>query len=43
MTDVARGVTLIEANNLSVPIRYEVQATHDVFAQTGFVTLQMRF
>jgi outer membrane autotransporter protein len=43
MADVALGVTLIKANNLSVSARYEVQAARGFFAQTGFVKLQMKF
>ena len=37
------GVTLLRANNLSLSVRYELQAASGFISQTGIVRLQQRF
>jgi uncharacterized protein with beta-barrel porin domain len=41
--DISLGVTLLRANNLSLSVRYELQAGAGFLSQTGIIRLQQKF
>ena len=43
LADVSLGVTLLRANNLSLTVRYELQAAPGFLSQTGILRLQQKF
>jgi outer membrane autotransporter protein len=43
LADVSLGVTLLRANNLSLSLRYELQAAPDFLSQTGTLRLRQLF
>jgi outer membrane autotransporter protein len=43
LADVTLGVTLVRANNLSLTVRYELQAGSGFVSNTGILRLQQQF